>query len=236
MDSGTIRIFNQNTCQEVKTLPKKPKAPVRLLRFGVREGILVSADSKAVRVWDTATWAQLREFKIPALPMSLSLAEEDQFLLVSLKNNHFSTWDLTTGELKYSDDWTQNLEGQRALSFRRPIAAACNVEERLLAVVYRGQDILIWDFEGDNLLETYTKEEGASSSTRRTANSGVISVVFGAGPNVTLLAAAYLDGESATWSFSTPTKELSKMPHSQMHRYLHPRQMDERSRPGIPGG
>lgn len=195
MNSGTIRIFNQTTCQEVKTLRKAHVASVRLLRFGITEGVLVSAGSKLVRVWDTATWAQLWEFKIPALPMSLSLAEEDQILLVSLKNNHFTAWDLTNGALKYSDDWTQDLDAQRALSFRRPIAASCNVEERLLAVVYRGQDILLWDFEGDSLLETYTKEAGACTSSHRNVNGGVISVIFGAGPNVTLLAAAYLDGD-----------------------------------------
>jgi WD40 repeat protein len=194
MNSGTIRIFNQTTCQEVKTLRNKHKTPVRLLRFGVKEGILVSAGSKMVRVWDTVTWTQRWEFKIPALPISISLAEEDQKLLLSLKNNHFNTWDLTSGTQKYSDNWTQDLEGQRALSFSRPMAAACNVEERLLAVVYRGQDILLWDFDLDELLETYTKE-GSGPSSRRTVNGGVISVVFGAGPNHSLLAAAYLDGD-----------------------------------------
>ncbi len=195
MNSGTIRIFNQNTCQEVRTLPKIHMTPVRLLRFGVKEGVLVSAGSKKVLVWDTATWAKLWEFKIDAQPMSISLAEEDQILLVSLKNNHFTAWDLSNGSSKSSDNWTQDLEGQRALSFHRPIAAVCNVEERLLAVVYRGQDILLWDFEEDELLDSYTKEDGALPTSRRTVNGGVISVVFGAGPNVTLLAAAYLDGD-----------------------------------------
>jgi len=194
MNSGTIRIFNQATCQEVKTLFHKHATPVKLLRFGIKEGILVSASFKVVRVWDTTTWTQRWEFRIPAQPMSISLAEEDQKLLISLKNNHFTTWDLTTGTEKYSDDWTQDLEGQRALSYSRPIAAACNVEERLLAVIYRGQDILLWDFDFDALLETYTKE-GAGANSRRNVNGGVTSVVFGAGPNHSLLAAAYLDGD-----------------------------------------
>ena len=202
MNSGTIRIFNQTTCQEVKTLLNKHVTPVRLLRFGINERVLVTAGSRVVRVWDTATWAQLWEFKNPALPMSLSLAEEDQILLVSLKNNHFTAWDLSNGTLKYSVNWTQDLEGQRALSFHRPIAAACNVEERLLAVVYRGQNILLWDFESDALLDTYTKEAGACANSHRTVNGGVISVVFGAGPNVTLLAAAYLDGDLVVFDTS----------------------------------
>jgi WD40 repeat protein len=130
--------------------------------------------------------------------MSISFAEEDSRLLVSLKNNHFSTWDLRTGTKKFSDDWTRDREGHRALSCSRPLAATCNVEERLLAVVYRDQDILLWDFETDGLLETCTKE-GTSASMRRKVNGGVITAVFGSGPNHSLLAAAYLDGDLAVF-------------------------------------
>jgi WD40 repeat protein len=194
MKSGTIKIFNQSTCQEVKTLRGKHKTPVKLLRFGLKEAVLASAGSKTVRVWDTSSWAQRWELPIPAQPMSISFAEEDSRLLVSLKNNHFFTWDLRTGTKLFSDDWTRDLEGQRALSCSRPVAATCSVEERLLAVVYRGQDILLWDFDTDGLLETCTKE-GTSASMHRNVNGGVITAVFGNGPNHFLLAAAYLDGD-----------------------------------------
>lgn len=194
MNSGTIKIFNQSTCQEVKTLRNKHRTPIKLLRFGLKEAVLASATSKIVCVWDISSWNQRWELPIPAQPISISFAEEDSRLLVSLKNNHFFTWDLRTGTKLFSDDWTRDLEGQRALSCSRPVAATCSVEERLLAVVYRGQDILLWDFDTDGLLETCTKE-GTSASMHRNVNGGVITAVFGNGLNHSLLAAAYLDGD-----------------------------------------
>lgn len=193
-NTGTIRIFNQTTCQEVKVLRNKHVSPVKLLRFGTKEAVLASAGSEKVRVWDTASWTQRWELGVLAQPMSLSFAEEDTRLLVALKNNHFSIWDLKTGTRKYSDPWTRDLEGQKALSCSRPIAATCNVEERLLAVVYRGQDILLWDFEMDALLETCRKDN-TSARIRRNVNGGVITAVFGSGHNHSLLAAAYVDGD-----------------------------------------
>ena len=192
--SGTIKIFSQVTFQEVKTLRDKHKSPIKLLRFGTIESVLASADAKVVRIWDTSSWTQKWELEIAAQPMSISFAEDDLRLLISLKNNHFSTWDLNTGSKQYSDDWTQDLDGQRALSCSRPITAACNIEERLLAAVYRGKDLLLWDFELDTLVDTYTKES-MSASFRRNMNGGVITAVFGISPTHSLLAEAYVDGD-----------------------------------------
>ena len=215
-NSGTIRIFNQITCQEVKMIPNKHITPIRLLRFGIKEGVLVSAGSRVIRVWDTATWTELWAFDIPAVAMSLSLTDDDQTLLVSLKNNLFTTWDLTNRTLKTSYNWTHTLDSQRALSFHRPIAAACNFEERLLAVVYRGQDILLWDFETDCILNNFTKEAGACTGSRRNINGGAISVAFGAGPNVTLLAVIYLDGDLVVFDTNDATVKNITLANAQV--------------------
>ena len=212
---GTIKIFNQVTCQEAKTLRNKHRTPVKLLRFGLKEAILASADAKVVTIWDTSSWTQRWELAISAQPMSISFAEEDTRLLVSLKNNYFSTWDLRTGTKKFEDDWTREIERQRALSHSRPITATCNVEERLLAVVYRGQDLLLWDFEADALLDTYTKE-GTSASHRRNMNGGVITAIFGTGPNHSLLAAAYVDGDLVVFDTNDGTVKHTILANAQV--------------------
>jgi WD40 repeat protein len=195
MVSGTIRVYNPTTCQEIKTLHHIHKEPVKHLRYGMGAGVLVSSGTKMIRVWNTATWEQMYEFKISSQCMSIALADEDQFLLAALKNNCLMLWDLDDGTLCNSNIWTRDLEGQRVHSFRRPIAAAFSVEECLLAVVYRGQDILLYDLEADALFETYTKETGARASSNRTLHGGVVSVVFGAELTRKLLAAAYVDGD-----------------------------------------
>jgi hypothetical protein len=52
-NSRTIKDFNQvidQICQEVKTLRNKHKTPVNLLRFGTKEAILASSDSKMLLI------------------------------------------------------------------------------------------------------------------------------------------------------------------------------------------
>jgi WD40 repeat protein len=165
------------------------------LIYGIGAGILVSSGIKVVRVWNVATWEQMYEFNVPAQCMLLELADEDQLLLGVLKNNYIMLWDLADGTLQDSHDWTHNLESQNTHSFHSPIAVALSVEECLLAVVYRGQNILLYDFVRHALFDTYTKETGSPASSDSIGHSGVVSVIFGSELTGKLLAAAYVDGD-----------------------------------------
>jgi WD40 repeat protein len=194
MNSGDIAIFNETTCQEVRKL--KHEEPVRLLQFGSVEEIFISSGTKLVCVWRANSWKLLWKFTIPHLCISLALTDDNQLLLGALRSNHLMVWDLTDGTLRDSTDWTQGIEGQRAHAFRRPIAAAICIESYLLAVVYRGQDILLWDLERDALHDTYSKETGARASpVRKSFSPGALSVIFSKGPSANLLAASYADGD-----------------------------------------
>jgi WD40 repeat protein len=194
MNSGNIAIFNETTCQEVRKL--KHEEPVRLLHFGSVKEIFICSGTKLVCVWSANSWELLWKFTIPQLCMSLALTDDDQLLLGALRNNHLMVWDLIDGTLRDSTDWTQGIEGQRAHAFRRPIAAAICTESYLLAVVYRGQDILLWDLERDALHDTYSKETGARAiQGRKPSGPGAVNVVFSKGPSTNLLAAAYSDGD-----------------------------------------
>ncbi len=107
-------------------------------------------------------------------------------------------WDCASGFLTDFADWTENDDGQRNHAYRRPISAAICAESSLLAVFYRGQDILIWDIESNAPYDTYAK--GTGSSRNPTAISNVKAfvtggLVFSADPSATLLAASYSDGD-----------------------------------------
>ncbi len=193
LTSGKIVVYHEMTCQEAHTL--QHQEPVKLLQFGETGNILASSGMKAVRIWDVTAWQQLWKFDISHQCMSLALTDEDRLLLGALKKNQLAIWDLTTGLPREPADWTQDLEGRRAHSFRRPTAAAFSMELGLLAVVYRGQDLLLWDLERDALYETYGKETGTRLGEKRTANATVWSLVFSPAPSATLLAAAYSDGD-----------------------------------------
>lgn len=191
--SGKIMICYETTCQEARILQNQE--PVRMLQFGEIGRFIASSGAKFVQIWDVTSWQQLVKFDIPQQCISLAFTDEDQLLLGALKNNQLMIWDLTTCLLRDSADWTQDIEGQRAHAFRRPTSAAFSIELGLLAVVYRGQDILLWDLERDALYETYGKEIGARSVGGKVTNATVWSLVFSTAPGATLLAAAYSDGD-----------------------------------------
>lgn len=211
--SGRIVIYHEMTCQEAHMLQNQE--PVKILQFGETGRFLASSGAKSVQIWDITSWQQLMKFDIPQLCISLMLMGEDRLLLGALRNNQMMVWDLTTGLLKDSTDWTQHADGQRAHAFRRPTSAAFSTELGFLAVVYRGQDILLWDLERDALYETYGKETGARSVGDKVTNATVWSLVFSTAPTATLLAAAYSDGDLVLFDTSDGTVKETTLANSQ---------------------
>ena len=193
--SGSIIVYNDMTCQETRTLHHGEL--VRLLKFGRRTDVLVSAGPKTIRVWDSSSWGAIWQSEMSQQCMAIEVMEEEDLLLGALKNNRLLIWDLSTGNLRDSSDWTEDLEGPVSHAYRRPMAASFCKEWNLLAVLYRGQDILVWDLERNALHETYCKETGirAYNHQRRSADPGAIGLIFSTAPNMALLAASYSDGD-----------------------------------------
>ena len=194
MSSGRVVVYDEGTCQQTQVLDHSE--PVKLLQFGHRVDILISAGPRKVRIWEAGSWEQVWDFKTSQQCMSLALIEENQFLLGALKNNKLAIWDLADGTLRDDADWTRDLEGSQSHAYRRPVTASFCMESCLLAVVYRGQDILLWDLDRDELHDTYSKAGSSTKSSKVDISAGVTGgLVFNATPNATLLAAAYSDGD-----------------------------------------
>lgn len=192
--SGNIVLYSVETCQETQRL--RHCEPVRLLHFGNTTRFLIAAGATTIRIWDMISKDQVWEFETTERCMSLATTEEDELLLGALRNNTLLVWDLGLGTLRDSSDWTENLKGHHDYRLRQPIAAAFCMDSYLLAVVYRGQDILLWDLEGDALYDTYDKMTGASPIRgRRGADPGAIALTFNMAPDANLLAAAWSDGD-----------------------------------------
>lgn len=200
--SGKIMLYKQTTCQEIGSIDHEE--PVRLLKFGDEMNVLVSAGSRNICIWNLASKAQRWKFSAPQQCMSLTLADKDQLLLGALKDHRLKIWDLNSGALTEDVDWTRDLEGMAKQLYRRPTTAAFGIDAGLLAVIYKGLDILIWDFESDSLHDTYSRESGANGTPGRAyGSSGVRCLVFGVATNANLLAAAYTDGELVLFDTST---------------------------------
>ena len=195
--SGNIMIYNAETCQETRRL--RHCEPIRLLHFGNTTKVLIAAGAETIRTWSLSKSQHMWEFKTTQLCMSLATTEKDELLLGALRDNNLAVWDLTSGTLRDYSNWIEGLEGQQAHStyyFRQPFAAAFCMDTNLLAIVYRGQDILLWDLERDALYDTYNKMSGASPILgKRAADPGVIVLTFNRAPGANSLAAGYSDGD-----------------------------------------
>ena len=194
--NGNFTVYDEMTCQEIQELSHSE--PVRLLQFGQGGSVIASSGMKTIRLWDVESWQQLWQQDLPRDCLSLCFTDEDRLLLGALRNNHLMIWDCASGCLTDSADWTENDDGQQNHAYRRPISAAICVESSLLAVVYRGQDILIWDIESNAPYDTYAKETGSSRNPKAISNVKAFvtgGIVFSADPSATLLAASYSDGD-----------------------------------------
>lgn len=199
---GTISLFKQSTFEQTGSL--QHGEPVGPLKFGNTENILVSAGSKSIRIWDLASKVQLWRFDVPQQCMALTLTHRDLFLLGATKDHRLKIWDLNNGDLKANVDWTRGLEEMRTQLYRRPVTAAFSIDADLLAIIYKGHDILLWDLESDSLYDIYSRESSAVSGSRRPYGSaGVRCLVFGNGANANVLISAYGDGELVLFHTST---------------------------------
>ncbi|TVY35936.1 Vegetative incompatibility protein HET-E-1, partial [Lachnellula subtilissima] len=199
---------NKQLVKKIATL--QHSEPVRLLVFGEVKNILVSGGSKFIRVWDLESMSLLHVFEAPQQCMALALDDEDRLLLGALKDHRLNYWDLDIGGPPEAVDWTRGLESMTIQLHRRPTNAAFGIDSGILAVIYKGQDILLWCLSTDELLALYSRESGitAESLGRPYGSSGVRCLVFGNASNAHLLACAYTDGELVL--FDTSTGEAKK--------------------------
>ena len=191
--SGKIVVYNEMSCQEAQTLQHQES--VTLLSFAQKTDSLVSAGLHSIRLWHTSSGELIWQSKISQLCMSVAFVEEEQILLGALRSNQLMIWDLSAGGVRDITNWTQDYEGHILHSYGSPRVAAFCMRSCLLAVVYRGKNILLWDLERDALHDTYSRSGSSSRSTAYGDDAGVICLVFNMAPNATLLAAGYACGD-----------------------------------------
>lgn len=215
--NGKLAVYHEMTCQEIQEFDHGE--PIRMLQFGQSKNILASSGLKIICLWDVDSWQQLWRQDISRDCLSLSFADEDRLLLGALRDNQLMVWDCTSGFLTNSADWTEDDDGQLNHAYRRPTSAAICVASSLLAVVYRGQDILVWDIESNALYDTFGKEIGANRNCRTATNVKAFvtgGLVFSSDPNATLLAASYSDGDLVLFDITEGTVKEKTLANAQI--------------------
>ncbi|ROW05920.1 hypothetical protein VPNG_08028 [Cytospora leucostoma] len=125
-----------------------------------------SVGSKTILVWDLNSKTHVWRFDAPQQCMALALSSRDEHLITATKDHCLRIWDFKKGELFEMEYWTQGLEATQLRLYRRPITATFTMDAQLLAVIYKGQDILIWDLDNDALYDIFNRESGAKGDSQ----------------------------------------------------------------------
>ncbi|KAK1765476.1 hypothetical protein QBC33DRAFT_544396 [Phialemonium atrogriseum] len=196
MMSKSVFVYDDSIFQEVHILDHKE--PVWQMAFGETGKHLATAGAKTVRIWSLQLGIELASFRIPSLCLALTFTETDEALRVATKSNMFLEWDVETASMRAEEDWTTDFEDDSPLQLRAPQMAAISGPSDLLAVIYRGEDIVIWDCANIRIHDIYEKETGSrrwGSEKVAGGSTHIRALVFSGAIDTNRLATTHTDGD-----------------------------------------
>jgi hypothetical protein len=196
LQSGEVVLCHNATCQEWQRL--KHGDPLKLLVFDTSGTTLATASRRQIKVWSVNSRSVMWSFDIEYDVLSMVFSEEDSVLIAATRGNGTLSWVMATGQVRQETPWTEAFGDER---FRRPpLTAAFSPDLTMLAIVYRGRPISLWDIEDQVVLGFLGRNIDLENLAIGT-NTSVASLVFNANPNIGLLAAAYEDGDLALFNY-----------------------------------
>ncbi|KAI1309844.1 hypothetical protein F5Y03DRAFT_59729 [Xylaria venustula] len=198
LSNGTVIIYNNTSLLVTNTLQHQEH--VWSISFGENNRLFASGGAKTVRIWDLDASKQVTSFRTPAVCISLVFLENDEMLLVAAKNNSIIYWDIPNNVSRGEPlDWTCGLyDNGSQLRARVPMFAAFSAEQNLLAIIYRGEHIILWTLDGEQVYDMYEKENGScrnGSAKLADGSTTVLAIAFSSTLERNLLVAAYSDGD-----------------------------------------
>jgi WD40 repeat protein len=218
LSNGKVILYDDVTCQEMHTF--EHGEPVWALVFSENGELCASAGAKTVRVWDLSDWSERFSAKIPSICLALVFAEQDMLLFAAIRNNTLICWNIEEDDAcDITTNWTCEFDEQSGLQSRQPTIAEFFPCRSLLAVIYRGEDIVLWDYSRDCLHDIYEKEAGSTlhGSTKVADGATTVwSLCFTVLGDDILLAAAYSDGDLVIYDINDGTvRELLQAVNAQ---------------------
>ncbi|OIW24417.1 hypothetical protein CONLIGDRAFT_97007 [Coniochaeta ligniaria NRRL 30616] len=190
--------------------------PIWSLRFGENKRLLASAGAKTVRIWNLDTATEVHKIPGKAMIISMAFTSSDNTLAIVTKNNRLMYFSMVEGCLRDEPtDWTRGF-AEEGLDFhmRQPMMAAVSSEQNLLAIIYRGEDLILWDIEEDRLHDVYEKETGSrenGSSKIAAGSTTVKAVAFSKAADTSLVAVTYTDGDLVIYdTYNGAVVEISR--------------------------
>jgi len=195
--TGHVLVYDDTIFQEIHVLHHGE--PVWGLAFMESGRGLASAGARSVRIWSSTDGSELCSFNITSVCLSLGFVEDDSVLRVATKQNRLVEWDLDANAFINDEDVTWVTDLPDTMRSRIPMLAELSLATHLLAVLYRGENIVLWDCIDDRIHDMYEKETGSIHvfGSRKLAEGAttVRAAAFGHALDTNLLAATYLDGD-----------------------------------------
>ena len=200
--SGLIKIHDAVTCQEIQIL--RQGEAIKILRFCDSTQLLACATFRTICVWSTETWTEIARLTLDAPCKDFSLLDEgDTIIVAALRNNTVVLWNLDNDERQELGSWTDQL-GEEYRNLPHPMAIALGCGSQMLAIAYRGEDIIIWDIENNELRDLLGSDVGSRGplAPRRTGTGFLNYLEYSPSRDSGYLAASYSDGEIVVFDTS----------------------------------
>lgn len=198
LSNGRVVLYDDLIFQEAMGF--EHGEPIWCLRFGENKRLLASAGARTVKIWNLDTATEVHRIPVRSLVISLAFTSLDNTLVIVAKNNRLMYFDMVEGCLRDEPtDWTRDfIEEGREFYTRQPTMAAVGSEQNLLAIIYRGEDLILWDIEEDRIHDVYEKETGSRDNGSLKIADGsttVGAVAFSKAAGTSLVAVTYTDGD-----------------------------------------
>ncbi|KAH0566184.1 hypothetical protein GP486_000416 [Trichoglossum hirsutum] len=211
-----VRLYHTATCQEFGRL--EHGEPVKNLEFNISSQLLASSGRKSVRIWDVASKGLMWHIDTNRLCIAMTFTSDNKTFILACHDNHLHSYGLDSGDCTTSEPWYMDVDHSKEI-FRMPDTAAFSLEHKLLAFVYRGSHINLWNWEDGYFVGVCEKP----SVKKETLPFHASSLVFNPATNRDSLAAAYEDGEllvfdplegyiKATYKADTDAQTLASSP------------------------
>ncbi|KAH0543071.1 hypothetical protein FGG08_002584 [Glutinoglossum americanum] len=169
---GNIVLHHNTTCQEWRTLEH--------------------GGPKAGSLWTFSTSYDILDF---------AFLDKDKVLMAATRCNVAHSWNLQSGRDVGKIDWTESLPFSDEGQFRRPpLTVAFSPDESLIAIVYRGRSICLYDIEENELHGLIGRERDPTALALGT-NTSPSSLTFNTNKEISLLVAAYEDGDLCLFDY-----------------------------------
>ncbi|TIA76901.1 hypothetical protein D6C76_05274 [Aureobasidium pullulans] len=187
--TGKISLFNDSTCLEGVVIRQDIR--VKALKFATRTPVLISVSNRTIHAWNTQTSKPMWTAGIQKECMDLAFVDDERVLLVALQNNVLLTYNAYDGTVLDTIEWARRLQGRYGDKFKSkfPLTATFKTELSTLAIVYRGQDIVLWNYEEDTY-QLYNHDTGLSDGLT-VQMASVNTLLFSRSPESSLLVASY---------------------------------------------